>query len=187
VPTYPARAGASARRLGFQGHSASRAAGDGAHGEETLTMGFHCYRAATPDVPAVIGLVEQLYAEISHDLPADRVVAGAHAFVALDRAFALLAVDEAGPPVGLLTLIECSAIYAGGSFGTIQELYVQSDVRDRGIGHVLLEEAKRIGRARGWSRLEVTATLERVLPRSVEFYRRNDFDDSGPRLKLHLT
>jgi len=47
--------------------------------------------------------------------------------------WALLAYGEAERPCGLVTLNECAAIYAGGRFGEIPELFVAPDDRSRGV------------------------------------------------------
>ena len=46
--------------------------------------------------------------------------------------------------VGVLTLNECAAIYTGGKFGEIPELYVELNLRSAGIGPMLLEAAESV-------------------------------------------
>lgn len=60
--------------------------------------------------------------------------------------WALLAIAVDGTPVGVLTLNECAAIYAGGKFGEISELYVSPNYRSLGIGVRLVDEAVAFGR-----------------------------------------
>ena len=100
--------------------------------------------------------------------------------------WAFVAEDEHGDAVGILTLNECAAIYAGGRFGEISELYVRPHVRSRRIGSELLQAAIRFGRAREWRRLEVGAPDVPRWSRTIAFYLRNGFVDVGPRLKLLL-
>ncbi|MGB8518802.1 MAG: GNAT family N-acetyltransferase [Candidatus Tumulicola sp.] len=87
-------------------------------------------------------------------------------------------------PIGVLTLCESCAPYAGGYFGTIQEFYIVPEMRSQGVGQAMLEYAREIALQKKWNRLEVTATLDPSFARSVAFYRSFGFRDSGPRLYL---
>ena len=71
--------------------------------------------------------------------------------------WAFLAITSDGLDVGLLTLNECAAIYAGGYFGEISELYVVPDYRSKSVGSLLIETAVSFGRKRGWPNIEVGA------------------------------
>lgn len=85
-------------------------------------------------------------------------------------------------PVGIMVLNECTAIYAGGKFGYISELYVRPEKRSKGIAPHLLEVASQESRARGWKRLEVAAPGQPKWKRTLDFYLRNGFEELGPRL-----
>ncbi len=102
-----------------------------------------------------------------------------------DRVWAFLA-EAGGHAIGLITLNECAALYAGGRFGEICELYVSPGFRSLGAGKRLLEAAVEFARQRGWSRLEVGAPEMPRWERSVNFYRQAGFSEVGPRLKLPL-
>lgn len=93
----------------------------------------------------------------------------------------LALVDET--PVGLLMLNECAAIYAGGRFGEISELYVEPEFRSDGVAAKLIEDAVRLGQGRNWNRLEVGAPDQPVWKRTFDFYLRNGFAEVGPRLR----
>jgi GNAT superfamily N-acetyltransferase len=95
----------------------------------------------------------------------------------------VLAKDE-NAVLGLLTLTEGFAIYANGSFGIIPEMYVRPEARGAGVGAALVEAAKRIGRSKGWSRIEVTAPESERWERTVRFYKSNGFVYAGPKLKF---
>lgn len=86
-------------------------------------------------------------------------------------------------PVGVITLNQCAAIYAGGKFGEISELYVRADMRSQGVAQLLLDHAQQEARARGWARLEVGAPSQPEWHRTLNFYLRNGFDEVGPRLR----
>jgi GNAT superfamily N-acetyltransferase len=90
-------------------------------------------------------------------------------------------------PLGFLALYESFALYAEGPFGTIPEFFVRPAHRSRGVGTALLLEAKRVGQAKGWTRLEVTTPPLPQFDRTMAFYEREGFSISGGRkLKLEL-
>ncbi|ADV14916.1 acetyltransferase [Mesorhizobium australicum WSM2073] len=91
--------------------------------------------------------------------------------------------SEGGEPAGIIVLNECTAIYAGGKFGQISELYVRPEMRSKGIAPCLLEVALQEGRARGWKRLEVGAPAQPKCKRTLDFYLRDGFEEVGPRLR----
>lgn len=86
-------------------------------------------------------------------------------------------------PVGVMTLNECTAIYAGGKFGEISELYVDPNHRSHGIAKQLLDTAQSEAIARGWKRIEVGAPGQPEWQRTLNFYLRNGFEEVGPRLR----
>ncbi|MFZ0099806.1 MAG: GNAT family N-acetyltransferase [Gemmobacter sp.] len=93
---------------------------------------------------------------------------------------------RAGQPVGVILLNQCAAIYAGGRFGEITELYVVPEARSGGIAAQLVEWAIAQGRAYNWNRLEVGAPQQPRWRRSLDFYLRTGFVEVGPRLRLAL-
>ena len=138
----------------------------------------------------MLRLVELLLLELAE---------GGDEFTGLDRArtladlarqgdgfLALLARDDTGEPAGVLTLTETFAIFAGGTYGVIDELYVAPGHRGAGLGRRLLDAAAAIGRERGWRRLDVTAPPGDAWRRSVAFYEKNGFVFAGPKLRRVL-
>lgn len=101
--------------------------------------------------------------------------------------WAFIALNENNECIGLLTLNECSAIYAGGFFGEITELYVSPDYRSSKIGAELIDFAIEFGRNKGWSRFEVGAPDLPRWKKTVTFYERYGFTTVGPRLKLSFS
>lgn len=83
-------------------------------------------------------------------------------------------------------LNECAAIYAGGVFGEISELYVAPELRSRGIAGALIQEAIDLARTRKWNRLEVGAPNQPEWKRTFDFYVREGFNEVGPRLRKTL-
>jgi GNAT superfamily N-acetyltransferase len=100
--------------------------------------------------------------------------------------WAFLATTNDARDVGLITLNECAAIYAGGHFGEISELYVAPDYRSKSVGAMLIEAAISFARKRGWPNIEVGAPSPPTWQRTVDFYLRQGFEVVGPRLDLEL-
>jgi len=103
-----------------------------------------------------------------------------------DRFHPFLAKNERGEVVGVMTVVESFAIYAGGNYGVIDELYVAPAYRSQGVGEQFIEAVKAYGRDRGWMRVDVTAPPEAKWRRTVAFYERQGFVFTGPKLRLKL-
>lgn len=103
-----------------------------------------------------------------------------------EKVWALLAKTAIGEVMGVLTLNECTAIYAGGHFGEISELYVEKSHRSSGVGAKLIDAAKQFGLTRGWPEIEVGAPPQPEWKKSVDFYMRQGFKISGPRMVINL-
>ena len=100
--------------------------------------------------------------------------------------WAFIATCDGDEAIGLLTLNECAAIYAGGRFGEISEFYVTPGGRSKGIGAKLLDAAREFGILRNWKRLEVGAPDVPRWERTVKFYLNNGFEEVGTRLRMLL-
>ena len=99
---------------------------------------------------------------------------------------ALVAREAGGAPVGIATVVESFAIYANGTHGVINEMYVVPSHRSAGVGRLLIRAAREMGRERGWKRIEVTAPESPRWARTRAFYEREGFTFAGPKLKLPL-
>ena len=89
--------------------------------------------------------------------------------------------------VGVMTISEAFAIYAQGRYGVINEMFVLPEYRSRGVGALLIEAAKALGRQRGWRRIDVTAPESERWQRTRRFYERQGFRYTGPKLKYLLS
>jgi GNAT superfamily N-acetyltransferase len=101
----------------------------------------------------------------------------------------LLAIDSASDsPIGCATLCESHALYAEGTFGIIQEFYIEPDYRSLQAGSQLLERAVVEAERLGWKRLELCTPPLPEFERTLDFYTANRFEVTGGRkLKLVLT
>lgn len=171
----------------------------------------HVQVAQPHEADTVLALIEALLAELGdegqefalldreklRDALTREVGAGTDPALGSGRFLALLATDESGTAIGVLTLSTSFAIYAGGEYGTIDEMYVTPEWRSRGVGRRLVEAAVGIAESRGWFRLDVTgpaapsaagapagdAPEPPSSDRAVRFYRRLGFDDTGQKMR----
>lgn len=155
---------------------------------------FMIRRAAAADVVAVASMVDELLSEImlaigvqAFDVASDETVARLRDFLDAGRYVVFVAFDRSDEPVGFIAMYESCALYAGGVFGTIPELYVRPECRSLGVGQGLLEAAKQFGRSVGWTRLEVTTPPLPEFDRTLAFYEQEGFTVTGGRkLKASL-
>ena len=146
---------------------------------------IHLVVADESHTAVVAELLANLFEEVGHTPTAPEI---ADMFVEIDEDSlhsTLLALDDDGDAVGVLTLVESLALYAGGRIGVINELYVVPPYRSEGVGKILLDAAKNLAEERGWQRLEVTTPGERY-EKTLRFYEREGFMQIGPRYKFPL-
>lgn len=99
---------------------------------------------------------------------------------------AFIAYDLNKKPIGLITIAESFAVYNGGDFGVITELYVDKNNRSKGIGELLLKTAYEFSKTMNWKKIEVGAPNIEEWPRTLEFYKKNGFKTKGPKLRIEL-
>lgn len=93
-------------------------------------------------------------------------------------------VDDAGEPRAFFTLAESFAFFAHGSYGILNELWVDPTLRSQGVGEAVIDFCARFGGERGWHRIDVTAPPDPKWDPTFEFYRKRGFVPTGPKLKL---
>lgn len=143
-------------------------------------------RADASDVEVVAKLVLDLLNELSGDEPSEYATGElSEIATSLFRTQELCAVlaEREGEAVGVLVLNGCASLYAG-RFGEVTEMYVKPSCRSAKTGELLLKEAAEIAKERSWSRLEVGTPEQPMWQRTLAFYKRNGFIETGVRLKL---
>lgn len=143
-------------------------------------------RADQSDVETIAALALALLDELSGPEPGGYAAEDlAELATTLMRSgdLAVLLADQGGEPIGLLVLNGCTSLYAG-HFGEITELYVKPSFRSSGVGEALLEAACEFARDKSWSRLEVGTPEQPAWVRTLAFYKRNRFVETGVRLKM---
>lgn len=144
-------------------------------------------RAEVADAATLARFVHALVEELSggKNLGIGAATRSAETVLADVNVVAVIACED-DEPVGVIVLNECAAIYAGGKFGVITELYIRPDMRSQGIAPRLIAVALAEGHERGWKRLEVGAPAQPKWKRTLDFYLSNGFEEIGPRLRRML-
>jgi len=146
-------------------------------------------RAGPDDFERVGRLTYELLAELYPELGYQRddcvhtartLLTGEHGV------WSFLATANEDRDVGVAMLNECAAIYAGGRFGEISELYVVPDARSQKVGSLLTDAVVAFARERNWPFIEVGAPSVLSWQRTVDFYLNRGFEEVGPRLYLTL-
>jgi len=126
------------------------------------------------------GLV-QFFLEIDHPIPQNKnILFLIREF--LDSGVVVLAKLNS-EIVGFISLIESNAIYAGGKFGIINELYVHPEYRSSGIGAKLIGYVQKSSENKNWTRLELSTPDELEWHRTIMFYEKEGFETVGLKMK----
>ena len=74
----------------------------------------------------------------------------------------------------------------GDETGVLDGQVLREAWRPGGVGALLIEAVKALGRERGWRRVDVTAPESEPWARTRRFYERQGFTFAGPKLKCLL-
>ena len=78
--------------------------------------------------------------------------------------------EERKRTMGLLILVILPSLYHGGNYAAITELIVTKEAQNKGVGAILVEDAKRISRLMGCEELDVSVEVENE--KAKGFYER---------------
>jgi GNAT superfamily N-acetyltransferase len=138
-------------------------------------------------ITQALELVRALLTELGHEAEGavhiDKFIQNKERLMSQPGHYILTAHYE-GELVGVITLSECFALYAGGLYGCINEMYVKPEYRSKNIGKKLIAEAKYLAQKNKWTRLDVTAPIEERWMRTIGFYESHGFGFTGEKLKF---
>lgn len=146
--------------------------------------------ARLADVPAVAAAVARLLDELGGEQPRpDRLEAATRLLVERPDEGALLVAEHREEIVGVLAASWQHAIHVPGSYGLIQDLWVEPRRRGRSIGADLLAAFAALARERGAARIEVGLPGENFerIEATEAFYLGNGFASLGTRMRLVLS
>jgi branched-chain amino acid aminotransferase len=147
-------------------------------------------RAAREDATGVVVAVQELLLELGSTPPPVVALRQTVRELVDDRdAGAVLVARSRGDVVGMLAASWQLAVHVPGRYATIQDLWVHPAWRSRSIGADLVDGLVELSRERGIARIEVGLPREsfRAIAATEAFYRDNDFQPLGPRLRRLLT
>ena len=98
--------------------------------------------------------------------------------------WAFLMQDESARGVAFFTLAESFAFFAHGSYGILNELWVNPEVRSEGVGEEVIGFCVQFARQRGWERIDVSAPPDAAWDRTFAFYQKRGFTFTGRKLKI---
>jgi ribosomal protein S18 acetylase RimI-like enzyme len=149
--------------------------------------------ASFSDAPAIAQLEKELLEEIMTATDQRHFEADFQELMTLAKKFieegkSIFFIAKSGEAtVGFIALYESHALYAGGSYGTISELFVRKEKRSQGIGKRLLSKAREYSEGQDWKSFEVTTPPLPEFRKTVDFYRKYGFEIAGGRkMKLQL-
>jgi len=97
-----------------------------------------------------------------------------------------LARNEESKAVGYIGLNRRFAIYAGGAFYQITELFTAPDARRTGVAQGLIHTAENLARDAGLSSIELGAPRRETHPGTHAFYEAMGYAVVGPRLSKSI-
>ncbi|HEV7589139.1 MAG TPA: GNAT family N-acetyltransferase [Longimicrobium sp.] len=135
-------------------------------------------RLAQPDdVPQLVELMTDFYAEAGFPLPAEAARRTFAALLADPRLGRVWMMEADGEPAGYGVLTVSFSMEYGGLRGFIDDLFVRSAFRGRGLAAAALAELRRTAEALGVRALLVEVGPDNDTARRV--YRRIGLEDSG--------
>ena len=133
--------------------------------------------AGAVDVPVLVVLMQEFYAEAGFVLPGEAAARAFEALLADPRLGGVWLAEEAGEAIGHLALTVCFSMEYGGLRGFIDDLYVRPGARGHGVGAGLLAAARAEALARGVRALHVEVGPENQIARRL--YARAGYADGG--------
>lgn len=141
----------------------------------------HVKRAQPQDIPTLIDLMAEFYAESGFPLPAANARAAFATLLGDPRlGGAWIGWTDDGEPTGHVVLTVCYSMEYGGLRGFVDDLFVRPAARGHGVAAALLDAVAADCGARGVRALHVEVGPENAVAQRV--YARSGFVESGHTL-----
>ena len=141
-------------------------------------------RASSDDIPLLVDLMAEFYAEAGYDLSRTRAAEAFAAILADDRLGYVWIIQAAHQDVGHIVLTLKYAMEYGGPVACLDDLYVKPDQRNKGLSTAALIEIRRFCERAGIRALTVEVGHNNGPAQSV--YRRAGFAEAADRQLLAL-
>lgn len=115
----------------------------------------HCRAARLTDVPALVALMSEFYAESGFPLATEPATRAFEMLIANSTLGTVWLLEADGEPAGYVVLTVCYAMEYGGLRGFVDDLYVRPSFRGRGLGGEAMAELRRAAAAYGVRALQV--------------------------------
>ena len=138
--------------------------------------------ASPADIPQLVALMAEFYAEADYPLNRVRAAGAFAALLADDRLGHVWLIEKDSEAVGHLVVTLCFSMEYGGLIAFVDDLFVRRPFRRAGLGAAALEEARAFCASRGVRAILVETGRDNVAAQAV--YRRAGF---APTDRLHLT
>ena len=136
--------------------------------------------ARSDDVPQLVALMAEFYAESDYPLPAEAAARTFEHLLADPRLGRVWLLMADGEPAGYVVLTWGFSMEYGGLRGFVDDLFVRAAHRGRGLAAAALAEVRRAAEALGVRALDVEVGPENDAARRV--YARAGFEDTGRML-----
>lgn len=133
--------------------------------------------ATSADVPRLVELMAEFYAESGYPLPRDAAARAFAPLVADARLGRVWLLEANGEPAGYAALTVGYSMEYGGLRGFVDDLFVRPAHRGRGLAAAALAELRRVAESMGVRALLVEVGPENAVARRV--YARAGFADTG--------
>jgi len=148
-----------------------------------MTHSGRVREATAADVPALVALMRQFYAESDYPLPEAQAARTFERLLAQPAHGSVWMMCEEDVPAGFVVLTVAFSMEYGGLRGFVDDLFVAPAFRKRGLAGAALDALKRACVVRGVRALLVETSLEN--DSAVRVYRRAGFSETG-RLLLSM-
>lgn len=131
-------------------------------------MKVHIRSAKSEDIQAICDLLKQMGYSQPLALIQEKFELLNH-----DSKSQILVAEEEGEICGFLSLYFIPQIALQGDFAKICYLCVNENMRSKGVGHLLVQEAEQLAKRRGCDRMELHSGVQR--PLAHQFYLREGY------------
>eukprot|EP00831_Metopus_contortus_P079321 TRINITY_DN7868_c0_g4_i1.p1 TRINITY_DN7868_c0_g4~~TRINITY_DN7868_c0_g4_i1.p1 ORF type:complete len:533 (-),score=138.97 TRINITY_DN7868_c0_g4_i1:1363-2961(-) len=135
-----------------------------------------CRKATKKDIPAMVELLRQLFSiEQDFDFNHDKHLTGLK-MLCDDKDSYILVAESAGQVIGMCTLQILISTAEGDKVGLIEDMVVEAETRNKGVGSLLLERISTWAHESGLKRLQLLADLDNST--AFDFYRKHNWRET---------